>query len=132
MRTSLFPLQVALHERLFGDKAIQKQKVSVYESVPKNASFPYIALGEDTVNDWSTKLEYGEEVTHTIHVFSKFEGKKEVKKILSSILESLTKPLSLSDGFFIEFSRMDFMEVFTEQDGTTQHGIVRFRFKISQ
>lgn len=132
MRTSLFPLQDALFKRLSNDVAINSKVKGVFEHVPKDQAYPYIALGEDTVSDWSTKLEFGEEITHTLHIFSQYKGKKEVKEIMNLILQSLTEPLSLDSGFFVEFSRLDFMEVFIDPDGATKHGVIRFRFKISQ
>lgn len=132
MRTSLLSLQNALLNRLFNDSAIKKKVKGVFDAVPKNQSFPYIALGEDTVNDWSTKIEFGEEITHTMHIWSQYKGKKEVKEIMNLVLQSLSEPLSLDDGFFVEFSKLDFMEVLNDPDGITRHGVIRFRFKISQ
>jgi hypothetical protein len=132
MKTSLLVLQNSLLDRLLNDSSIINKNIGVYDYVPKGANYPRITLGEDTVNDWSTKLEFGEDITHTLHVWSQHKGKKEVKEIMNLILQSLTIPLSLDDGFFIEFSKIDFMEVLDDPDGLTKHGIIRLRFKISQ
>jgi hypothetical protein len=131
-RTSLLPLQDSLLERLSQDMGLNSKNIPVYDHVLDSAGYPRITLGEDTVKDWSTKLDYGEEITHTLHVWSQYKGKKEVKEIMNLILESLTEPLSLDSGFFVEFSKLDFMEVINDSDGLTKHGIIRLRFKISQ
>ncbi|TCN25484.1 DUF3168 domain-containing protein [Mesobacillus foraminis] len=131
-KTSLFPLQDSIFERLNNDSAIKAKVTGVFDSVPKNQPCPYIALGEDTVNDWSTKLEFGEEITHTLHVWSEYDGKKEVKEIMSLILEAMTDPLSLDGGFSVEITNLDFMQVLDDPDGISKHGIIRFRFKILQ
>lgn len=132
MRTSLFSLQKGLYSRLSNDTNIKGKVTGVFDAIPDDQPYPYIALGEDTVNEWSTKLEFGEEVTHTLHVWSQYSGKKEAKEIMNLVLQSLTQPLSIDDGFFVEFSKLDYMEVIDDPDGITRHGIIRLRFKISQ
>lgn len=132
MKTSLLALQDALYFRLRDDENLKQRITGVYDSVSEGAAYPYIVLGDDTVNEWSTKLTYGEEVTSTLHVYSDYDGKSEVKEILNLILKSLSEPLSLDDGFFVEYSRMDFLETLTEENGTIKHGILRLRYKISQ
>lgn len=105
----------------------------VFDAVPEGQAFPYVTIGEDTVVDWSTKTNAGEEITHTIHVWSRYAGKKEAKEILSMVLEAITKqPLVLTGGFSVDYTAMDFMEVFTDEDGLTRHGVLRIRFKIAQ
>ncbi|MDP1419232.1 DUF3168 domain-containing protein [Peribacillus simplex] len=131
-RTALLSLQEGIYKRLSTDSAINAKGVKVLDNVPETKPFPYIEIGEDTVNDWSTKLEFGEEVTHTLHIWSQHGGKKEAKEIMNLILQSLSQPLSLDDGFSIEFSKLDFMEVYNDPDKITRHGVIRFRFKISQ
>lgn len=131
-RTALLSLQGGINERLSTDTAIMNKGVKVLDNVPEIKPYPFIEIGEDTVNDWSTKLEFGEEVTHTLHIWSQQGGKKETKEIMNLILQSLSEPLSLDDGFYIEFSKLDFMEVYNDPDKITRHGVIRFRFKISQ
>jgi hypothetical protein len=132
MKTALLPLQTAIYNRLSDDPALKTRNIKTYDSVSGGALFPYITLGDDTVNDWSTKTEDGEEMTHTLHVWSQYNGKKEAKEIMDLVLQSITKePLTIS-GFSVDFSRMEFMEVITDPDGITRHGIMRLRFRISQ
>jgi hypothetical protein len=132
MKTALFPLQASLFERLSNDTVLKLKIKGVFDDVPKDQAFPYISLGEDTSIDWSTKTDIGEEITHTLHVWSRYKGKKETKEIMNLILEALTQPLELASGFFVEFSKIELMEVFHDPDGVTRHGVMRLRFRISQ
>jgi hypothetical protein len=132
MKTALLQLQTSLYNRLSNDSNLLLKVKGVFDAVPKNQSYPYIALGEDTASDWSTKTNSGEEITHTLHVWSRYDGKKEAKEIMNLILESLSQPLSIEGGFFIEFSKVELMEVFDDPDGLTRHGVMRLRFRISQ
>lgn len=133
MKSSLWPLQQALFTCLKGDAALTTKVKGIFDEVPANQTYPYVTLGEDTVVDWSTKTNDGEEITHTLHVWSKYAGKKEAKEILSLVLEAVTRqPLALAGGFSVDFSALDFMEVFIDEDGTTKHGVLRLRFKILQ
>ena len=132
MKTALLPLQTSLFNRLSNDTVLLDKVKGVFDAVHKDQAYPYISLGEDTVSDWSTKTTVGEELTHTLHVWSRYQGKKETKEIMNLILASLTQPLSLEGGFFIEFSKVELMEVFDDPDGLTRHGVMRLRFRISQ
>lgn len=133
MKTSLWPLQVSILKRLKAHAELMKTVTGIYDDVSSARAFPYVSLGEDTATPWGTKTNSGEEVTTTLHVWSTYNGKKEAKQILSFVLESITsEPLPLDGGFFMEYSNLDFMEIFTDPDGQTRHGVVRLRFKIKQ
>jgi hypothetical protein len=132
MRTALFSLQQSLYQRLANDPSIKTKVKGVFDAVPKDQAYPYISLGEDTARDWSTKTDLGEEITHTLHVWSRYAGKKEAKEIISLIMESLSEPLVLTNGFFVEDFRLEMSQVIDDPDGITRHGVMRLRFKISQ
>jgi hypothetical protein len=132
VKTALFPLQQSLWNRLTTHENLKEKITGVFDAVPKDQEFPYVSLGEDTVTDWSTKTEAGESITHTLHVWSRYEGKKEAKEIMSLILEALAQPLLLEGGFFVEVSRVEMMNVLEDPDLITRHGVMRLRFNISQ
>lgn len=129
-KTSLLPLQGALYTRLSNDTAIMNQVTGVYDEVPEGTTFPYISLGEDTVTDWSTKTNSGEEITHTLHIWSDATGKVQTKQIMNNILQALSTPLSVS-GFFVSMDQVEFMNVLQDPDGY-KHGIIRMRLKIKE
>lgn len=126
MKSPLFLLQAAIYQKL-------KNALScpVYDKVPDGAAMPYVALGEDTATDWSTKLEAGQEVTHTLHVWSEYNGMKEAKQIMDTIIQVLTETPLTVEGFFVVMARLDMVETMRDPGGS-QHGIVRFRFKIQE
>lgn len=132
MKTALWPLQVSIVNRLKNDAALSA-RAKVYDSVPESASYPRVVVGEDTVVPNYTKTGNGEEITHTLHIWSRYNGKKEVKELMALVLDSLTNsPLSLADGFEMEFNMLDFAEVLPDPDGITKHGVIRLRFIIRQ
>lgn len=132
MKTALLSLQTSIYNRLSNDISLSSKVKGVFDAVSTNQEFPYITLGEDTSSDWSTKTSVGEEITHTLHIWSRYKGKKEVKEIMNLILQSMTLPLSLEGGFLVELSKIEFMEVLNDPDGITRHGVMRIRFRISQ
>jgi hypothetical protein len=132
MRTALLSLQTGMYNRLSNDTGLLVKVKGVFDAVPEDQEFPYITLGEDTASDWSTKTGRGEELTHTLHVWSRYDGKKEAKEIMALILQALEQPLSLEGGFFVDVTKVELMEVFTDPDGITRHGVMRLRFNISQ
>lgn len=125
MKSPLFPLQQALYGRLTASLSCP-----VYDQVPEGAAYPYVTLGEDTAADWSTKLTPGQEVTHTLHVWSRAAGFKECKQIGDQVIQSLTGAALAVAGFRVEVVRLEMNEVLRDPDGVTRHGVIRFRFNI--
>lgn len=126
MKSPLLPLQKAIYNRL-------KTTLScpVYDAVPDGAAMPYVTLGEDTGIDWSTKLETGQEVTHTLHVWSSYNGAAEVKEIVDNVIKQITAtPLEVT-GFYMVMTVLDMVEIMRDPNGY-RHGVIRFRFKIQE
>lgn len=131
-KTSLLSLQTAIFERLYNDTSIQTAGAAVYDAVPQDAPYPYIALGEDTMNRNGTKTYDGEDLTHTLHVFSRYKGKKELKEIMNLVIESLTITDLNINGFDMVWGVCEYMDTVLDADGITRHGVMRFRFQINQ
>ena len=127
MKSSLWSIQKAEYARLNVDlNAIVN---GVYDKVPDTAVIPYVVIGEVTVTSWKTKDSQGEEATATLHCYSNYAGKKEAYNILSAMLNSLTnQPLSLDDGFSLVNAELSSMNVITDADGTSYHGILRIKY----
>jgi len=127
MKSPAYELQKAILGRLSG--AIS---CPVYDAVPTDAAFPYVTIGEDTAADWSSKTTSGQDVTTTIHVWSRYKGKAEAKRIGSEVLQQLTTgPLSMT-GFSADPAQLDMEEYLVDADGITQHGVLRLRLYISE
>lgn len=132
MKTSLTSLQTALYSALSNHAPLATKITGVFDNVPKETLAPYVVIGNPTVIDWGGSAFKGEEITFTLHVWSEKQDKSEVYEIFNLILEAFTNPLSLDGGFFMNFQRREYMEVFDDPDGISRHGIIRFRFRISQ
>lgn len=126
MKSSLWPLQKALFERLNGHIGCE-----VYDSVPDGAKMPYLTLGEDTAIDWSTKLEAGLEVTHTLHIWSSYKGGMEAKEIADDVIQLVTGDALEVEGFYMVIARLDMVDVMRDPEGF-RHCVIRFRFKIQE
>ncbi|GAB6171993.1 DUF3168 domain-containing protein [Paradesulfitobacterium aromaticivorans] len=131
MKSSVNSLQTAIFNRLTTDAALTAKVTGVFDDVTPGQAYPYVTLGEDTSADGGTKTFDGEDVTKTLHVWSRYDGKKEAQEILSLVLESMTRePLLLSGGFSVQFSQLEMLQVFTDADGITRHGVMRLRFRV--
>lgn len=140
MRTAIYELQKALYQRLSNDPALMATVNGVFDGeLPEGGEgeeavivdMPYIVIGEETVNDYSTKTSDGEELTKTIHVYSDYQGRKEAADIIDLMLQAISSaPLSYSAGFKFEGARRDFIEVIKEPE--CFHGVVRIRCRITQ
>jgi len=126
MKSPLLPLQKAIYDRLKANLTCP-----VYDNVPDGAKMPYVTLGEDTAVDWSTKLENGQEVTHTLHIWSEYKGMMESKQIIDQVIQAITSTPLVVEGFFVVSARVDVVETMRDPEGY-RHGIVRFRFKIQE
>lgn len=128
MKSPAWPLQKAIYARLKS-----RLSVPVYDHIPNDAPFPFVALGDDTEVDWSAKSEPGEEVTHTIHVYSRWSGMKETKDIKDQVIRALTeeRELDLGDEFRIALRRPDSANSFRE-DEKTRHSVLRMRYLIEE
>ncbi|WP_434565157.1 DUF3168 domain-containing protein [Thermoanaerobacterium thermosaccharolyticum] len=126
MKSPIFPLQKAIYERLKNNLSCP-----VYDRDPDGAAMPYVTIGEDTAVDWSTKLEAGQEVTHTLHIWSDYNGMMETKQLINTIIQALTLTPLQVEGFFVVIARLDMVETMRDPS-KCRHGIVRFRFKIQE
>jgi hypothetical protein len=101
--------------------------VNVYDNVPPNAQAPYVTIGDDTAADDSTKTDDGQQITLTIHAWSDYAGRKEVKELGAEIYASLHKQPLVVTGFDVREIRWVFGDTIREPDGHTYHGVQRFR-----
>lgn len=106
---------------------------AVYDDVPQVADtgrddvFPFVTLGDDTINDWSTDTTSGGEATITLHVWSRANGRRECKQIQGAIYDALHRQeLATPDHTFIGCD-FDMAETLLDPDGQTRHGPIRFR-----
>lgn len=99
----------------------------IHDVPPAEAAFPFVALGEAVVADWSTATEAGAEQALTLHAFSRSGGRAEAFALAAAIAAALhDAPLALA-GHRLANLRATTSEVRREADGRTFHALVRFR-----
>lgn len=107
---------------------------AVYDRAPQSdfselaaGVFPFVVIGEDTAIEFDDDDTEGQETTLTLHAWSRYPGKKEVKQVLDAIYNALhDKPLTVT-GQIVILVLFEFMETIVDPDGLTQHGVIRFR-----
>lgn len=127
MSVGQFPLQQAIFGALNVSAITSTLSCGVYDDVPQSATYPYIALGEETVIDFSTKDTHGNEITINIHVWSQYKGSKETKQIMDKIHDLLHNINLTVTGHNLINLRFEFSDIMRDPDGITRHGVMRFR-----
>jgi len=99
----------------------------VYDDVPEGSTYPYVVIGEETASPMGAKDVDAHEHTLTIHVWSQYRGRKEIKNIMSQIYTLLHNVAISVTGASLVQIRHEFARTLLENDGITRHGIIRFR-----
>jgi len=122
-----FELQKTIFSTLSNDASLSALVNAVYDDVPETATVPYVVIGEDTaINNGSVTLD-GLEHTITIHTWSEYRGRKEVKEIMQAIYDALHNQSLTITGATLVNLRQEFETTLVENDGITRHGVMRFR-----
>lgn len=110
---------------------LTNQTTPVYDDVPPEAALPYVTLGAFTCKQTGSKTADISDVSLQIHVWSAYEGKREVNEIANDLTAVLTAwPLDLADdGFKALAQDVDFFEAFPADEGG-YHGVITFVAKI--
>ena len=125
-----FALQQAIFTALDGatiNDADGNAITGVFDDVPENTAYPYVVIGEETATNIDTKDKDAHEHTLTIHVWSQYRGRKEIKNIMSQIYTLLHNVAISVTGASLVQIRHEFARTLLENDGITRHGIIRFR-----
>lgn len=102
----------------------------IYDRVPPNAAFPYVAIGEIQIVDDGADCIEAVEVFVTLHVWSRSEdavGKPETHRLQGAIRNALhrTDP-ALATWRLVEMTVRDQRQM-DDPDGVTVHGITTLR-----
>jgi hypothetical protein len=119
-------IQTAIYE------AVAAIGYPTYDDVPQVTAYPYIVVGDDRSIPFDTDNSVGSETTCTIHVWSQYRGRKEVKEIMRSVYQALHRAnLTITGGHLVE-CQAEFEESFLDPDGLTRHGVIRFRLIVEE
>lgn len=101
--------------------------VDVYDHAPQDVAFPYVTIGEDTAIPFDTDNSIGAESTITIHVWSRYRGRKECKQIQREIYNALHRYELPVTGAHLVTVEFETGRTFLDADGLTTHGVQTFR-----
>ena len=122
-------LQKAIYTKL-NDATISGASVSdvpIYDDVPEGTVAPYINIGEETAINDGTKTVDAVEHTLTIHIWSEYRGRYEIKHIMQQVYQNLHNTAITVSGASLVNIRQEFATTLEEADGITRHGVMRFR-----
>lgn len=129
MRDASYNLQRALYAWLRSDgglKTLLGDPPRIYDAPPLGAVFPYVTIGEARERPLAG-IDGGLEHELRFYAFSKYAGRREVKRIISAIYDALQDAtFTLEDHHLISL-RFVFSDVFARQDGESFSAVTRFR-----
>lgn len=101
---------------------------------PQGEGFPYVVLGEPRSVDSSTKDLLGMEITYTIHIFSDYQGDKEVLEIADEIVSALHDNPLLVEYFSVSTQIFNSLDIMTETDDKrrVRHGVMDLMFRLQE
>ena len=124
-------LQKALYAKLNGNVIDDDGNVvTIYDDVPQGAAYPRVVIGEETASNNGTKSLDGLEHTVTIHVWSQYRGRAQLKQIIQSVYENLHDADITVAGADAVNVRQEFSTTLSENDNITRHGVMRFRVAV--
>ena len=105
--------------------------LTVYDDVPKEAVLPYATFGMGTSDQNGAKLVDMTDTTQEIHIYTDYQGRKQLNNIADAIIEELgSSPLDLSaDNFQFLMGEVTRYEADSE-DTAGYHGVLTFTCKI--
>lgn len=118
---------------LLGGSALPGGDPKVYDFVPDNKAFPYVTLQILPWNDRGNHTDEGLECELQINVYHQptatnpGRGNKTVQTIQARIDDLLHKQSFCIDGWNILGLRRTFVDILTDPDNVTKHGIQRFK-----
>ncbi|MER2519734.1 MAG: DUF3168 domain-containing protein [Bdellovibrionales bacterium] len=125
----VFKAQEAVYAALAGDAGVQASLGSpprLYDHVPEDASFPYIAFGVAHIAPDDSKMGSAFEHTLTLDIFSRYRGAKEAKEILQAVYAALHRAGLVAVGASFPLCVFHSAEIAPLDDGLTTHIAARF------
>ncbi len=124
-------LQAALHTRLSGHAPLTALLAaggaSVFDDVPPESPFPYIAIGEMAARPLDTQTDAAYEVDMIFYAYSQGAGMREIKRIMSAADDALQSGGINVAGHVMVLCRALESDTRLESDGITRRARMRYR-----
>lgn len=128
----MLPVQMGVYAALTQDATLMAMVTGIFDHVPDNSPFPYVAVGDLTEGQFETFARDGKDLTVTLHVWSQYQGFRQAHLVFNRIVEVLdNQPLELT-GFTLVSIRHENTQTFTDADGITRHLVGRFRVVVEE
>ncbi|MGE0409796.1 MAG: DUF3168 domain-containing protein [Amphiplicatus sp.] len=126
---SVWALQKAVYAHLVADaglKALLGDPPRLFDDPPPDAVFPYALLGE-THAAAIAGLDGGIEHDLRIQIFSRYAGRREVKRVIDVLYDALHEADFAVEGATLVNCRFVFSDIFRRREAETYQGVARFR-----
>lgn len=128
---SLWDVQAGVFTRLTGTAGLTALlaggAAGVRDHVPEGTAYPYLVIGEAAARPLETQAVSGNDVTITLHSYSRGAGMKEVKAIMAKIHDALHNASFSVPNQSLVLCRCLESTAQLEGDGLTRHGVQRFQ-----
>ena len=105
--------------------------VPVFDAVPDNQPKPYVVIGDDTITEFDQDGVIGFDCTITLHVWSDYNGRAEVKTLQGQCFNLLNRAELTVTGYNLLGCNHEFSDSFLETNGVTRHGVQRYRLLLT-
>lgn len=128
-RSPLLPIQRAVFELLDAELS-----VPVFDFTPEDQPYPYVMIGECTETPDNSHDRYGSETSHTLHVWTEFEGWSQGLEIADEITQLLDhrKELLAVEGHWVVAVRHETTRTLRDPDFRLRHVPVTYRITTEQ
>jgi hypothetical protein len=89
MSDALTALHTAVIAALEAHPALNTAGVLVYDGVPERQAFPYIAVSDGALTDWSTKTELGRDVRLALTLWDDGEAADRTHALMGAMTEAM-------------------------------------------
>ena len=98
MNSAMHALQAAAASALAAHPVLADALTGIYDGPPPRAVFPYVAINDGIVSDWSTKTGVGREIRFAITVWDDGETATRLSNLMSHVEDAvLAIPRDLPD-----------------------------------
>ncbi|MFJ8262718.1 DUF3168 domain-containing protein [Rummeliibacillus sp. NPDC094406] len=128
MSLAFAPTQKAILDRVRGDIDVTSllnkadKQSGIYDYVSESTPYPYIVVGEPSIDPLGIKNSEVVDLMITLHIWSNYKGNSEAYKILSAVHESFKYKLNISSYKTVKTSYRD-AKVLPDIDGVHRHGV---------
>ena len=128
--SAVIDLQQAVVAQLSADPALA-DLTGVYDGPPPRAAFPYAAIGDGLVTDWSTKTEQGREIRFAVTLWDDGEAPARLHRLTGAVEAAMaTLPHTLEGGRIVSLM---FLRTLIARDAAGPWaGLVEHRIRILQ